>query len=92
MTDKHEEPGHAAPGWADSPQFIKYFSLALYAACAGAAVAGFLWKKDHPHFEVEGFPVFFALYGFAMFFGIVLVGQHLRKLVGRKLGYYEERE
>ena len=92
MTDKHKEDASEKPGWADSPRFIKYFSLALYAACAGAAVAGFLWKKDHPHFAAEGFPVFFALYGFAMFFGIVMIGQHLRKLVGRKPDYYEEQE
>ena len=79
-------------GWVDRPGFIRAFNWGLYLACAGAAAGGFYWKKDHPHFEIEGFPVFFALYGFAMFMGIVLIGQHLRKLVGRKEDYYEERE
>jgi len=87
--DHHHEQG---PGWATSPGFVRAFTFALYAACALAAVAGFIWPKDHPHFAVERFPVFFALYGFVMFALIVLLGQHLRKLVGRSPTYYEERE
>ena len=91
MSDNHDSHD-SDPGWADTPLFKKLFSWSLYLACAGAAIAGFIWKKKHPHFSAEEFPVFFAVYGFAMFFGIVIFGQHLRKLVGRKEGYYEERE
>ncbi len=91
MADQHKDHG-SDPGWADKPWFVRLFSWGLYLACALAAAAGFFWKKDHPHFEAEGFPVFFAIYGFIMFFLIVVVGQHLRKLVGRKENYYEERE
>ena len=81
-------------GWADTKGFRNAFLALLVIACLVAAALGFIpaFQKDHPHFELEGFPVFFAIYGFAAFMFIVLAGQHLRKLVGRKEGYYEERE
>ncbi|MGV6801220.1 MAG: hypothetical protein ACWA5L_04795 [bacterium] len=89
---EHSHPSGDKPGWADNPVFLRLFSWGLYLACAGAAIAGFIWKKDHPHFDVEGVPVFFAIYGFVMFFLIVVIGQHLRKLVARGEEYYDERE
>ena len=91
--------GHAPdpkekPGWADTDAFRKGFLGLLIVAGIAAAIAGFLpqFQKAHPHFEAEKFGAFFAVYGFAAFAFIVLVGQHLRKLVGRKEDYYEERE
>lgn len=95
MTDGHESPhGRDDRGWADQPWFRKAFLGALVIACLIAAALGFFpeFQKEHPHFEIETFPVFFALYGFVMFSLIVLVGQHLRKLVARKENYYDERE
>ena len=86
-----KQPGEA-PGWADTAGFRRGFQIALLAAGVAALVAGFIWPKDHPHFAVEGWRVFFALWGFGAFLFIVLAGQHLRKLVGRKEGYYDERE
>lgn len=102
MTDNHrkeDRSGHASrpdekPGWADKKGFRNLFLGALIVSSILAALAGFVpaWKKDHPHFELEGFPIFFAAYGFLAFMFIVLAGQHLRKLVGRKEAYYDERE
>jgi hypothetical protein len=82
------------PGWADNPAFIRVFLGVLIAACVLAAGAGFVaaWHNPHPHFSTEKFPVFFAVWGFGSFTFIVLAGQHLRKLVGRKEEYYDERE
>ena len=82
------------PGWAESKSFIRIFLLALGVAAIGAAAAGFVpaWHKDHPHFDAEKIPVFFAVWGFGSFMFIVLAGQHLRKLVGREENYYDERE
>ncbi len=82
------------PGWADNPAFVRGFLIVLIVSSVLAAIAGFVpaWQKDHPHFEVEGWKIFFAVYGFVAFSFIVLAGQHLRKLVGRKETYYEERE
>jgi hypothetical protein len=86
--------GSEKPGWADTKLFRVAFLGVLIIAALASAVAGFLpqFQKDHPHFEVEGMGAFFAVYGFLAFSFIVLAGQHLRKLVGRKEDYYEERE
>lgn len=81
-------------GWAENPVFIRGFLIVLGIACALSALAGFVdsWHNPHPHFAVEKVPVFFAIWGFASFMFIVLVGQHLRRFVSRKKGYYDERE
>ena len=89
---EHHPHRDEKPGWADAPGFQRAFLALLTLAGIGAAVAGFIWKKDHPHFAVETLGVFFAVWGFAAFMFIVLAGQHLRKLVGRTEDYYEERE
>lgn len=87
---------HTSPdkGWADTKAFRMAFLALLVVASLAAAVAGFLpaFQKEHPHFKVEGLGAFFAVYGFVAFSFIVLAGRHLRKLVGRKETYYEERE
>ncbi|MEL6362459.1 MAG: hypothetical protein AAFR21_15385 [Pseudomonadota bacterium] len=92
MNDHHTTD--EKPGWADTPQFRKWFLRILIGASVLSALAGFVpaFKKDHPHFALEAFPIFFAIWGFGAFMFIVLVGQHLRKLVGREEGYYDERE
>lgn len=81
-------------GWADTKAFRNAFLGALVIAALAAVVAGFMpqFQKEHPHFAVEGMGAFFAVYGFVAFSFIVLAGQHLRTLVGRKEDYYEERE
>ena len=92
MADNHEHHAHGEEGWADKKSFRNAFLGLLVIASVAAALAGFVFKKEHPHFEVEAFGVFFAVWGFGAFMFIVLAGQHLRKLVGRKEDYYEERE
>jgi hypothetical protein len=81
-------------GWADTRAFRSIFLGVLAIAAVASAVAGFLpqFQKKHPHFDVEGMGAFFGVYGFLAFSFIVLAGQHLRKLVGRKEDYYEDRE
>lgn len=86
--------GEQKPGWADTKAFRNAFLVVLAVAALAAAIAGFLpqFQKEHPHFSVERMGAFFAVYGFVAFSFIVLAGQHLRKLVGRKEDYYDERE
>jgi threonine/homoserine/homoserine lactone efflux protein len=81
-------------GWADRPAFRRALFVALIAAAIGVAALGFV-PQFHPHavhFNVERFPVFFALFGFVAFSFIVLAGQHLRKLVTKSEDYYDGRE
>jgi len=99
MSDQHDQHHKSddnsdQKGWADRPGFRRFFIGLLVLVCVGAALAGFApaWQNPHPHFNVEGLGVFFAIYGFVAFSFIVLAGQHLRKLVMRKEDYYDERE
>ena len=95
MTDAPEtHETHKSDGWADTPGFRRLFLGALLLAALLSAAAGFVpaFQKKEPHFALEAFPVFFAVFGFVMFAAIVLIGQHLRKIVGRDEGYYDERE
>ncbi|WP_425411035.1 hypothetical protein [Hyphococcus sp.] len=91
MTDHNHS---SKPGWADKKSFRNAFLGVLIVSCVLAALAGFIpaFQNPKPHFEQEHWGVFFAVWGFAAFMFIVLAGQHLRKLVGRKEDYYEERE
>ncbi len=105
MTDHHHNP-HEKPGWADTKSFRNGFLAVLVIASVLALIAGFVPAWQNPHHAFDGhkmpawigavwhaaIPIFFSLYGFAAFMFIVLAGQHLRKLVGRKENYYEERE
>lgn len=90
MTENHPTD----KGWADRKSFRIAFLAFLVLACIAAAVSGYLpqFRKEHPHFAVEGLGAFFAVYGFVAFSFIVLAGQHLRRLVARKETYYDERE
>ncbi|MEZ5893250.1 MAG: hypothetical protein R3C58_08925 [Parvularculaceae bacterium] len=92
MSDHHNPD--EKPGWADTKTFRRIFLGILVVACLLAALAGLVpaFKNPHPHFPAEEAGVFFAIYGFAAFAFIVLVGQHLRKLVGREERYYDDRE
>lgn len=83
---------HREPGWAENPVFLNLFLACHIIACVLAAIAGFIWKKDKAYFAITEFPVFYGIYGFLVFAGIVLIGQHLRRLVGKSDTYYEERE
>ena len=59
----------------------------LAALCAGLFLADFLYAK-HPHFEVERWPGFYGLYGFAAYVGLVLAAKRLRRWLRRDEDYY----
>jgi hypothetical protein len=90
----YKAPDNEKPGWADTKAFRNGLLAVLVIAAVVSVIAGFIpaFQKRALHFAVEGFGAFFAVYGFFAFMVIVLVGQHLRKLVGRKESYYDERE
>ncbi len=95
MDDREENSARdKSSGWADRPRFVKGFVGALVIAGLMSVVASLLpaFRNPHPYFGAAEFPGFFAVWGFVAFMFIVLVGQHLRKLVGRKETYYDDRE
>jgi hypothetical protein len=82
------EPTGGSGGWLDEPRNVNKLLWALYVACGLLVVADFLIHK-HPHFGADGWPAFYAFYGFLAFFIIVLLGKQFRKLIMRPPGYYD---
>ena len=62
--------------------------LALYATCVVVAAAGLLVDM-HGHFDFEGWPLFFGLFGFAGYTFIVFAAKGLRRLLKREEDYYD---
>ena len=76
------------PHWLDSKRTGKRVFWGLAALCAGLGLADFIYRR-HVIFDFEEFPLAYAIFGFVCFFGIVLSGYPLRKLVMRDEDYYD---
>ena len=76
------------PHWLDGKRTGKRVFWGLSALCAGLGLADFLYRR-HVIFDFEAFPLAYAIFGFVCFFGIVLSGYPLRKLVMRDEDYYD---
>ncbi len=76
------------PHWLDGKHTGKRVFWGLIALCAGLGLADFLYRR-HVIFDFEAFPLAYAIFGFVCFFGIVLSGYPLRKLVMRDEDYYD---
>ena len=59
-------------------------------ACCIVVVFLEIVVSRHPSFSWEGFFGFYAIWGFASLFGIVLLGKGLRRFISRKEDYYDE--
>ncbi|MGW0733917.1 hypothetical protein [Streptomyces sp. NPDC002851] len=104
MTDDHrrprrpEDPGRQDPGredpgredrrWLDEPRNVTRLVYGLAVLCALALLADFFYTK-HPHFSVERWPGFYALYGFTGSVALVLTAKGLRRWLRRDEDYYE---
>lgn len=74
---------------------IRLIWIVLIAGCVLSAAGGFVLAarhEMHPHFTIDKFPAFYGAVGFISFSFIVLVGQHLRKILMRDENYYDEPE
>lgn len=74
--------------WLDEPRNVTRIVYALAALCALALLADFGYLK-YPHFEVERWPGFYAVYGFGVSVSLVLAAKQLRKVLRRDEDYYE---
>jgi hypothetical protein len=77
--------------WLDEPRNVTRIVYGLTALSALALVADLLYSK-HPHFDVERWPGFYAIYGFTGSVALVLVAKWLRRLLRRDEDYYEPPE
>jgi hypothetical protein len=90
--DDGKKIGTDRTGWFDDPKRVRRVLYALYAACGALLLADvvlYAALHDHPHFDIERIPGFYAGFGFAAFVIIVMLGKQLRKLVKREEGYYD---
>ncbi|MCI0526994.1 MAG: hypothetical protein L0Y56_06000 [Nitrospira sp.] len=73
----------------DKPQNVKRLLTGFY-LFIGLLIVLDLFLSKHPVFLWERYPAFYGAYGFVAYVSIVL-GSHyvLRKLFGRKEGYYD---
>ncbi|NGO43481.1 hypothetical protein G6048_15360 [Streptomyces sp. YC419] len=75
----------------DEPRNVTRLVYGLAVLCALSLLADFLYTK-HPHFSVEGWPGFYAVYGFVGSVTLVLVAKELRRLLRRDEDYYDPPE
>jgi len=75
--------------WLDNPKNFDKIVYVVYAVCAALFLSDLVYHK-HPHYAVEEWVGFYGLFGFIAFFGIVMAGKVLRKLIKRDEDYYDE--
>ncbi len=74
--------------WLVRPRTIRLLWIAFVAVLAATVAAGFLVDM-HPHFEVERWPAFFAVFGFLACVAMVLGSKLLGMLLKREDTYYD---
>jgi hypothetical protein len=89
MTDHTGGPGDGERRyWLDEPGNVKKIVWALIAVCAGLFFADGFYEK-HPEVEVESLFGFYAIFGFTVYVGLVLIAKWLRSLLMRPEDYYD---
>ncbi|MAH84914.1 MAG: hypothetical protein CBB68_11545 [Rhodospirillaceae bacterium TMED8] len=77
-----------ASHWLDDKRNVKKIVWALVIVCSGLLIAEGFYDK-HPHFAIEYVYGFYAIYGFVMCVGLVLVAKWIRKILMRSEDYYD---
>lgn len=77
--------------WLDEPRNVTKIVIGLAVACGLALLADLFYPK-HPHFDVEGWFGFYAIYGFIGSVLLVLTAKGLRRWLRRDEDYYQPRE
>lgn len=97
MTERREEDPSKLPAlarlflWTDRPSAVNKLVYGIYALCAGLFAADFLYHK-HTYVGVEGFPGFYAIYGFVMCAGLVICARGMRVVLMRDEKYYAPKD
>ena len=75
--------------WLDDIRNVRKIVWALVIVCAGLFVADAFYHK-HTFFRAEGWFGFYALYGFFMCVGLVLVAKVIRVFLMRDEDFYDK--
>ena len=74
--------------WLDQPRNTDRLFRGLVVTCVLLVVIELIWHR-HAEFDWEGWPGFYAVFGFVAFFTIVILGKHLRPFLKREEDYYD---
>ncbi len=94
MTDHQSERprGDKASGekryWLDEPRNVTKIVWALVVICVGLFFADGFYEK-HPEVAIEYLFGFYAVFGFTVYVGLVLIAKWLRTFLMRPEDYYE---
>lgn len=72
----------------DNPKNVSRLLLGFYIICGILFIADFVVHRHTVH-PWEGFPGFYAIYGFVACVVLVLIATEMRKLLMRKEDYYD---
>lgn len=86
MADKKDD---GKQYWLDKPGSVDKVYWAVCILCAALFFADAFYEK-HPHYEVETWFGFYALFGFVFSVGLVLIARELRRILMRKEDYYDD--
>jgi len=86
MSDEHEVTD---PSWFEKPANINKLIVGLIVVCVGLVLADFCYENKHPHFEIEKYFAFQAVFGFVAFVVVVFLGVGLRLIIKRDEDYYD---
>lgn len=89
MSDHERKIHDPRKYWLDNPKNVDKVVYAVYAICAALFLADLFYHK-HPHYEAETWLGFYGIFGFIAFFGVVMLGKVLRKIIMRDEDYYDE--
>lgn len=88
MNDTPHRPAGEPERWLDRPGSVRKIVIALFVVCGGLFVADAFYTK-HPHFEIESWFGFHAIYGFVMCVALVLAARLMRVFLMRDEDYYD---
>ena len=74
--------------WLDDPKNVTKLVWWLVAVCTLVFVADAFYEK-HPHFQVEKWFGFYAIFGFVVCVGLVLGAKWMRTFLKRDEDYYD---
>lgn len=82
------DPDRRKTHWLETKRTGNRIFWGLILVCAALGLADLFYRR-HTVFDFESFPAAYGIFGFVSFFGIVLSGWWLRRLVGRDEDYYD---
>ena len=72
--------------WRDPFRWL----VAICALLVLIDVALYFFHPRHGHLDIEEIPAIYGVFGFVVFWLIVIAGKYFRKIVGRGEDYYDE--